>query len=380
MRIENIRTKPLTINYDAAFQNTNTTWRKKNYLFVQIETDTGLTGLGEIYVDGTSSVQVAQALIEDEIAPAILGHRADNIGSVISEIRRQTRFSGRPDGFGPSIAGVDIALWDLLGKSTGLPIYKLLGGYTNAVQAYASGGMFGADITPKTLAREFGSAMEAGHCGAKIKAFGPNGIDEDFERAEEVRNAIGKNGKLMIDAMFSPTLKQAMSLARGYKDLDLHFLEAPTSVHDILGWKRISQETGVFLAGPELESCRDFMHSMLLSDSIQYLQFDIVLAGGITAGRDLSATAHAHHKPITLHCAASAVGIAASAHLLAAIPNADTLELHVLHKGLRDKLWDAGWNLADGNLIIPDQPGLGLQFTIDDIDTAKSERNAVAFV
>jgi L-alanine-DL-glutamate epimerase-like enolase superfamily enzyme len=119
------------------------------------------------------------------------------------------------------------------------------------------------------------------------------------------------------------------------------------------------------LAGPELQSSLDLMRDFLVHGATHFLQFDVVLAGGISAGRDLAGLARAFHRPVTLHCAASAVGLAASAHLGAAIGHCDSLEYHLMHQGLHERLWPAGWTLANGEITVPDKPGLGLDFDLD---------------
>ena len=122
----------------------------------------------------------------------------------------------------------------------------------------------------------------------------------------------------------------------------------------------MARSTGLDLAGPELSDDVGLMLRMLQAQAVRYLQFDLAIAGGVTGGRLLASLAHAHHRTFTLHCAASAVAMAAAAQLGAAMGGCDGLEFHVMHDGLRERLWSSGWRLHEGWLVAPDRPGLGV--------------------
>ncbi|MCC6197746.1 MAG: mandelate racemase/muconate lactonizing enzyme family protein [Burkholderiales bacterium] len=366
MKIRRLRSTIITCRYDAAVRNTHHAWTHKQYLIVAVDADDGATGLGEIYCGGECDPRVIEALLRFDVAPRIVGMDADRIGAVRQRIGAAASLSGRPDALVLAAAGVDTALWDLLGKRTGRPLWQLLGGSGNRVAVYGSGGMYGADITPGSLGEDMSRAIAMGYGGVKIKGAGGS-LADDVERVAAVRTAIGPTAKLMVDTMFAPDVPTAIRLARALEPYDLHFLEAPTRAADIRGWAAIGRTTGMALAGPELEARMDVAREFLLHDACHFLQFDVTLAGGIAQGRDLAALAGAFERPVTLHCTASAVGVAASAHLGAALSNCDSLEMHVLHRGLHEHLWSSGWKLADGALTIPDRPGLGLDIDFDQL-------------
>jgi L-alanine-DL-glutamate epimerase-like enolase superfamily enzyme len=120
------------------------------------------------------------------------------------------------------------------------------------------------------------------------------------------------------------------------------------------------------------------MRQLLHAQALAYLQFDVTIAGGLGLGRDLAALARAHWRDITLHCAASAVATAASAHLGAAVGGCDGLEFHVMHDGLRDRLWACGWRLEDGRLMVPNRPGLGIDLGDEDQQRLEADTCCVA--
>lgn len=365
MRVVDLRTLVVTRRYDGSARNTRHAWNGKTYLLVAVNADDGSSGIGEVYCDGEGSPKVLQAILHEEIAPLLRGEDPRLIERIRRKVAERFVLSGRGGATSVAMAGVDIALWDLLGKLTGQPVHRLLGGHADRASIYGSGGMYGPGITPDSLAEAMGEAVRSGLGGVKIKAAGAS-LDEDVARVAAVREAIGP-ARLMVDAMFRPDVPGAIRLVRALEPFGLHFLEAPTAAADLRGWSAVRSAAAVPLAGPELEGSADVMRDYLLADAIHFLQFDVVLAGGLSQGRDLAALARAFHRPISLHCAASAVGLAASAHLAAAVSNCDSLEYHLMHQGLHERLWASGWRITDGALVIPERPGLGLDFGLEDL-------------
>ena len=366
MRITAVRAHLHRQTYDGGVGNTHHRWTERNYLLVSVSIDKGWFGLGEAYADHTVSPAAAAAILREEIAPHLIDRDPRDIGRHRARLGARQVLSGRAGGLAPLLSAVDIALWDLLGKIAGLPLHRLLGGFADRATVYGSGGMYGADVTLARLAEEARAAVSRGMAGVKIKGAGAS-IEEDVARVAAVRDALGPGRPLMVDAMFAPSASGAIRLARALMPFDLHFLEAPTAAADVEAWARLAGLGLVPLAGPELESDVDLMRRHLVSGAAQFLQYDVTIAGGLSGGRDLAALAAAVHRPVTLHCATSAIGLAASAHLAAALPNADGVEYHLLHQGLHDRLWSSGWRLADGALVAPDKPGLGLDIHPDEL-------------
>ncbi|MCC7281839.1 MAG: mandelate racemase/muconate lactonizing enzyme family protein [Acetobacteraceae bacterium] len=359
MRIAALRAGTITRRYDGTARNTHHAWTAKNYVLVMLETDAGLAGLGEMYCDGGGTPEVAVAMLRHEVAPVLVGADARLPGAIVQALGARMALSARGSAASAAIAAVDIALWDLVGKIAGQPLYRLLGGVSDRAPVYASGGMYGPAGTPERLADAFAAARSQGLRGAKLKV-GAASLDLDFARAGAVRAAIGPEAPLMVDAMFVPDVPGAIALARRLAPLDLHFLEAPTAPTDIAGWCMVARASGVPLAGPELSDDARLMRTMLHQGAVQYLQFDVAIARGITGGRALASLAALHHRRTSLHCAASAVALAAGAQLAAGLGNCDGLEFHLMHDGLREHLWASGWRLEEGCLVIPDRPGLGI--------------------
>lgn len=366
MRISKVTTKILQHSYDGSVRNTRHAWTSKEYLLVSVEAADGTVGLGECYCSGPGAARVVEAMIRHEIAPLVIGEDPRAISRIRKKLTDAYVLGGRRDGIGPAAAGIDIALWDLLGKICGQPLYRLLGGFSDRAGIYGSGGMYGPAITPERLADSMAGAVASGLAGVKIKVAGDT-LEADVRRVASVREAIGPGTRLMVDAMFEPDVPSAIRLARALESFDLHFLEAPTAASDLAGWRMIGDRTSIPLAGPELESSIDLMRDCLTSGAVHFMQFDVTIAHGLTGGRELAAFANCHHRPITLHSSGSAIGMIAAAHLAAAVPNCDSMEFHLLHQFLHERIWDAGYSIADGSLILPDRPGLGMDLSLKDL-------------
>ncbi|MFN8924464.1 MAG: mandelate racemase/muconate lactonizing enzyme family protein [Rhodospirillales bacterium] len=366
MRITGLRSLTVTRRYDGSLRNTRHVWTHKDAVIVVVEAEDGRFGLGEVYCDAVSSTAQHHAGLRDWATPLVVGADARGIEAIRRRLTESAVLSGRGGAADALIAGIDIALWDLLGKFAGLPVFRLLGGYADRVPAYASGGMFGAGTTPEGLAEEMRAAVGRGLRGVKVKvAGGP--LADDVARVRAIRAALGPGVPIMVDAMFLPTVPEAIRLGHALAPFELHFLEAPTAMEDVAGWCRIRDATGLMLAGPELHWSVDRMRDMLAADAVHYLQWDVTLAGGISQGRTLAGLAAAFHRTVSLHCSGSGIGLAATAHLAAGIANCDGIEFHLMHQALFDRLWRAGWSLADGTLRLPETPGLGLDLTPDEL-------------
>ena len=367
MKIVHVDSVVVTYRYEdneKRIRNTHHDWTAKNYLLVRVVASDGSFGLGEAYLDSAGAPKVIQSLLEEEIVPRIRGEDPRHIERIRAKIAKRFSLGGITVAAGIAMGAVDIALWDLLGKHTGQPLYRLLGGHADRASVYGSGGMYGSTVTPESLAREMATAVHLGYGGVKIKGAGAP-LEEDVARVAAIRAALGPSARIMVDAMFVLDVPQAIRLARALEPYNLHFLEAPTARSDIRGWRAIREATSIPLAGPELEGSTDIMREFLLGDAVHYLQYDLTLANGISHGKELAAFARLFYRKVTLHCSGSAIGMVASAHLAAALPNCNSVEVHLLHQGLHEHMWAAGFRLDNGFLVLPDRPGLGFDVDFD---------------
>lgn len=339
--------------FDGVQSNPLRRWTRKEMLLVLLEDGDGAVGVGECWLDGGRAETLA-TFIHKELAPQIVGQPVAPREFTARMLARAFAV-GRGDLWHAAASGLDIAMWDLLGQRCGLPLYRLLGGNAGRAPVYGSGGMYGQ--SPEALAAEARQAL-AWAGGYKLKAGGAS-ISEDRARVAAVR-AANPDARLTLDFMFAPGYADALRRLRSVGEFDPACIETPTAIDDIEGWASLHRLTGLPLSGPEIGTGLRIHRDYLAADAVQILQFDLSLCGGVSRGLDLMGLARAFMRPFALHCAGSGILFAASAQFAAACSDADSVERHLLHDDLFDRLIEAGYGFRDGAVYLPDTPGLGL--------------------
>jgi len=340
-------------------------WHEKVIVLVFVETDSGDVGVGEAWASGGSPEALVRTL-EDDLAPLVVGEDPAYLARVWERAFRSTEISARPGIVSAALSAVDTALWDLLGKALRTPLYKLLGAHADAVYCYASAGLYGEGKTPDDLAREMAGYVAQGFTGVKLKVGGAL-LAEDVARVAAVREAVGPGVRLMVDAVYNLSVPEAIRLARALAPYDIYWLEAPVSPRDVAGQARVNAAGPIPVCGNETEHGRDRFRDLITAGAVEFVQFDVAACGGISEGRRIADLAAAFHRPCSLHAASSAVLMAASLHLGAALPNCDSIEYHMLHQWLWDLVPAGTFAVRQGYVRPPDGPGLGLALTADDV-------------
>jgi L-alanine-DL-glutamate epimerase-like enolase superfamily enzyme len=246
---------------------------------------------------------------------------------------------------------VDVALWDLKGRLHNEPLWRLLGGNTNRVRAYAGGVDLNhpleqlLDQTRKNLAKGFRSI--------KMKV-GRNHLREDVERVQAMRELIGPDVVLMVDANMQWRVDQAIRAARSLREFDILWLEEPIAPDDVAGHVRISREGGLpIAAGENLHTVYEFQ-AYMSQGCLDFPEPDLSNMGGITAWMQVAEMAQAHNLPVTSHGVHDL-----HAHLLAAVPNGTYLEVHGF--GL-ERFVAHPLQIENGEAVAPNRPGHGVEF------------------
>lgn len=339
-------------------------WTEKRILLVFARGSSGRYGVGECWVSGGEAA--IRATIEHELAPLIEGRCVFELAAATEQVRKATELSGRSGIAAAAWSGIETAVMDLAAKSLELPLADLLGRTREAVPVYASAGLYGAGKTPDDLAAEVRGWVEAGFAAVKIKVGGAP-LAEDIRRVAAVREAIGPAVRLMVDALYSLDVAQAIAMARAFERLDIHFLEAPVSPFDIEGQARVAAQCPIPLCGNENMAWVSYFKALIEARAVHFVQLDVAACGGIQEGRRIAELAHAHHLPATLHAASSAVLYAASLHLAAALPNPVTVEHHMLHQWLWELAPEGSFAVRDGMVAPPPGPGIGIALTPEDV-------------
>jgi L-alanine-DL-glutamate epimerase-like enolase superfamily enzyme len=310
---------------------------------VRIETSAGVTGTASI---GFGRVDAAPAvlahLINDELAPAIIGDDAFQIRAIRDKLWRLTDYHGTAGLALMGIAGIDIALWDAVGKAVGQPVWRLLGACRDRVPTYAMVGWL--NYAPDDLRRICTRAMEQGFRGVKVKVGAPT-LEEDIERIEAVRSAIGRQALVMVDANQVFTVAEALRRGRVYEELGCYWFEEPLRADDSDGLAHLARELTIPIASGENNFGKRQFRDLFERRAVDIVQPDIRRAGGLTECLEVGLMADAFNVPYASH------GAGAHLHVLAALPNAIFLESSLLPEG-------SPIRLVDGCYPLPETPGI----------------------
>ena len=340
--------------------NARTRWSTKTVLILRVQTSEGIFGLGEAWVDGADA-RALVAVLEHEVRPLIVGRDPFLTEAIFHALIETTIVSGKRGIMHAAASAVDIALWDIKGKAVGLPVYKMLGGFSDTVFAYASGGLYKNEKTPKDLAAEMVGYLDQGFSAVKIKIAGSS-LRDDLARIAAVREAVGPDIKLMVDALYAYTLPEAKKMARMMEPFDIEFFEAPISSYDVDGLADLARASPIPIAGNEIEIGRHAFNRLIEARAVSVVHVEAVLCGGVSEAFKIANLAAARNLPVSMHNSSSVVAFAANLHVGAAIANCHSVEFHMIHRLLFDRVPADSFPLDKGSVRLPDKPGLGLDF------------------
>lgn len=333
---------------------------------VEVETDAGVTGWGECY--GPAAVN--KALIETQYAPRVVGRDPFDVEVVWEDLYNRIKDYGAQGFSITALSGVDIALWDIMGRATGLPIHKLIGGaHRKEIRAYATGLYFiDMDRLVEEAVEEALEYKEQGFRAIKMK-IGLGDPKLDVRRVKAVRDAIGPDIALAVDANHSFTVPQAIRLGRMLEELDLLWFEEPISPEDHEGYAQVTRALDLAVAGGENDFTRWGFRDVIAKKAMDIVQPDVCAAGGISEMRKIAALASAFGVECVPHAWGSAIGLAATVQFLAALPDQPPafrpmppmLEFEQTPNPLRDHLVREPIVQRRGIVAVPDGPGLGIE-------------------
>ena len=351
-------TRIVTKQDGRALWNPRTRWTEKRVVLAFLVLDDGTVGVGEAYCDGGTPDSVV-AIIERDLAPKLLGQDPLRTRHLWHEMIDTAVVSAKGGACYAAASALDIAVWDLAGKILGQPVYRLLGGTSSKVLAYASGGLYGEGRTPDDVATEVAGYVAQGFRGVKIKVGGLP-IRQDLKRVQAARDAIGPDVRLMVDALYSYSPTDALRFARLAAPFDIHFFEAPVHPDDIDGLRRVCSASPIPVAGNEFAYGIDSFRRLIVDAGVDVVHADAILCGGISGAQRVADLAAAFNRPVSFHAASSAVCLAANAHVAAAVHNVESVEFHMVHQVLFDIATHLPFALSEGYLQLSDEPGLGV--------------------
>lgn len=339
-------------------------WRIGGYVLthgyatlVEIETDEGITGVGEAIA--RLGPGAAKAIVDEILGPAITGADPMEVEGLWDRMFRMMRNRGHSRGFFmEAISGVDIALWDIVGKALDMPVHRaLMGCNRKEVPAYASSIFWD---TPLAMAEVAASLVAKGWNILKVKV--GQGVETDFACLSEIRKAVGPDIKLVVDCNCAFNCTDAILLGRKLEGLDVRWIEEPVPPDDLDGYRTIADKLDMPVAGGEAEFDINGIR-LLLETGVRVLQPDVTRSGGITGTRKIATLCQIMHVPYCPHTgASSAVCMAASLQMSAAMPNFEIYENMVGDNPLEMSLLKEPLPIAQNSVRpVPQRPGLGIE-------------------
>jgi D-galactarolactone cycloisomerase len=343
------------------------------HTLVAVFTDEGITGWGSVFTTD-ELVQAALHLLE----PLYLGENPQEPERVSEKLHANTFWMGRGGTVTHTISGIDIALWDILGKTIGQPVGRLLGGcYRDRVLPYASVLM----REPRSLAEHLLAIREEGFRAFKI-GWGPFGrqsdaMDEQIVRA--AREAVGPESLLMVDAgasdaFWPQTFKWAVRTAQMLADFGVYWFEEPLLPDNLSDYMLLRQNSPVPIAGGEVLTRRQSFAPWLQGRALDIVQPDVTKVGGISEERRIAWMAEENGVRFIPHGWNTALGLAADLHLASASRNTDIVE-YLTGSPFIDDLVENKWKLDEkGMLAVPSGPGLGISLNLDVVEKYTGQR------
>lgn len=369
--VESVETVSLRSELSEQFGYAQAWVDERTALLVRVEASDGTVGWGECW----GPIAGTRETVEDLLGPRVEGEDPLDVERLYEDMYALGRSAYQSVVPLPAISGIDVALWDLAGKLRGEPISALLGGcHRSAVRPYVTGHYFkeGADLDEqysRIAAEAERNADRFGAVKAKIGldllGYGP---EEDVELVRRIRDTVGDETTLMVDANYAYDVGTARRVGRALEDLDAYWFEEPVSPEDIQGYSALRDTLDVRVAGGECHTPYEFDRLFDIG-GLDVAQPDVCNVGGLTAARRVVEIAGTHSIPIVPHVWGTPVAIAASLHLIGTLKGQPWLEFDHSSNPLRDEIAVENFSITDdGEVEIPKGPGLGINLDPETID------------
>lgn len=383
MKITDVRATWLQVPIPDAQQHTSDFGRAQTFdtAIVRIDTDSGITGWGEAKVSAGSFAECSGvvAVVNQEFAPLLRGENPLSINRIWESLYSGTRahFAFNRGHVFPAmsrrglsvsaISGVDIALWDILGKALNVPIHQLLGGKRcERMRAYASGGW--APVA------EIGAQLQkyidtSGFSAVKMRVGVQDGSPwRSAERVIAAREALGSEVELMCDAHGTMTVSEAKQFCHLIRDTNIAWFEEPVTADDLRGLVEVRRSTHLPIAAGESEFTRFDFRNLIDAGAVDIVQPDLAICGGVSEAMHIGSLTAAANLRLAPHLWAGAPAFAAGLHVAAASASAFILEYSLGANPMLHDLIEESFDVEDGFITIPDRPGLGITVREDFIE------------
>jgi D-galactarolactone cycloisomerase len=357
MKITDVRAIQLTRRLDRPQRNSRDSRAQRVFTFVLVETDGGLTGLGYAYGDQA----LMPTIIERRLKPMSLGLDPTDIDALWQKLFASRAFWETGGSVLCGISAVEVACWDIRGQAEGVPVCELLGGRRREwIEAYAS------DLhweEPQRMAETAADFVAAGFPCVKTHIGAPGEWDRDLNRVEAIRRAIGPSVGFMIDVNTVFSRQQALEFGRAIIPFNPYWYEEPVSPLDAAGHAWLREQLPMPIAtGENLYTTHGF-EPLWTARGCDYVMPDILRCGGIEQARQICQAAAQHEIVASPHNFSSGVGLAATLHLMSALPETQWLEFDPTGTAIYEELFAEPLAVEKGRVRVPSTPGLGVRLT-----------------
>ena len=368
MKITSIESFVLCDKLKQSFYFSQWEYSERKICIVKVTSDTGHVGWGE----GYGPAGMIKAGIE-HLTPFVVGQHPLGTETIWSIMYRRTMDFARSGVLVSAISAIDVALWDLKGRILELPVHILLGGKKrDTIIPYATGMYFTDDsVMSDALSKEAVHYAQLGYKGMKMKV--GLDIEADIANVKTVREAIGPDIDLMIDANHAYNLREAIQLANAVEKYNIYWFEEPISPEYYDQYSELRTKTSIPIAGGECEYLRFGFQTLLKSRSVDIAQPDICASGGLTEAKRIAAIASVYGVEVIPHTWGSGIAIAAAMHFVANLDSmpgrlkspTSYIEYDQTENGLREELTTTDMIFDNGLIVISDTPGLGFEVNED---------------
>ncbi|TVM31239.1 mandelate racemase/muconate lactonizing enzyme family protein [Oceanidesulfovibrio marinus] len=357
MKITDVQAIPLNIPQKMKFASPTKGFNTESdgHVLVRIITDEGIVGLGEAW---RLTPRAVATFILEALKPRLIGADPRQIEVLWRKMYLDTFRYGRKGMVLNAISGVEIALWDILGKACGAPVYQLLGGACwQQIRAYASLPPY---ENPEDAAADAAGRASEGYHLVKLH-------QRDLESVVQTRKAIGPDVQLALDVNGCWTPREAVAMARRLEESDVRWLEEPVSpMDDYDGLRFVREHSNIPIAAGENEYTHFGFKSIIEKEAADLLQPDIIKAGGLLPSRKVLGMAEAWNLQLITHSFYYGPGVAATAHFVMANPLSDEMEINVTP--LENDFISPSLRPVAGKITLSDKPGLGIEIDDDVVE------------
>ena len=348
----------------------------KDWNLVRVETDEGISGIGEAY----PGAGVAELVVK-RLAPLIVGRDPRDVEPLYNRMVARTIGQSTAGTMLAAISGVETALWDVTGKALGVPVYRLLGGhYRDRIRLYADVGRGrGSANTPESWAERAREGVADGFGAIKFdidhaadefqhdpvnRGLSLRELDKMEALVEAVREAVGPEIDVCIDLHGLYGVRDVILLAQRFEPYDLMFLEDPVPPENVEALAKVTSSTPIPICTGEFVHRRDGFRPLIEEQACDMLHVDVSSTGGILEAKKIADLADLYYMPFAAHNITSPIGMTAAAHVCAAVRNLHTMELPY-HWDQVEWRWDLAITdaplIQDGEFVLPGAPGLGVE-------------------